>query len=111
MRMPKTITILIADDDADDRLMAKEALEECRLANQIDFVEDGVELLDYLRARGRYAARRDGEKAGLDHSRPEYAEDGRSRGAPGDQGGPIVAADPDRGHDDLEGRRGHLPHL
>ena len=46
---PETITILIADDDADDRLMAKEALEECRLANHLDFVEDGVELLDYLR--------------------------------------------------------------
>jgi two-component system, response regulator len=52
----KTISILIADDDADDRMMAKEALEECRLANHLDFVEDGVELLDYLRARGRYAA-------------------------------------------------------
>ena len=52
---PKPIAILIADDDADDRLMAKEALEECRLANQLDFVEDGIELLDYLRSRGRYA--------------------------------------------------------
>ena len=30
---PESIAILIADDDADDRLMAKEALEECRLAN------------------------------------------------------------------------------
>jgi CheY-like chemotaxis protein len=53
---PETITILIADDDADDRLMAKEALEECRLANHIDFVEDGVELMEYLRAKGRYTA-------------------------------------------------------
>jgi CheY-like chemotaxis protein len=49
------ISILIADDDADDRIMAKEALEECRLANPIDFVEDGVELLAYLRGQGRYA--------------------------------------------------------
>jgi CheY-like chemotaxis protein len=52
----ETISILIADDDADDRLMAREALEECRLANHIDFVEDGVELMEYLRAQGRYAA-------------------------------------------------------
>ncbi len=51
----KSISILIADDDADDRMMAKEALDECRLANQIDFVEDGVELLAYLRGQGRYA--------------------------------------------------------
>ena len=38
------ISILIADDDADDRMMAKEALEECRLANPVDFVEDGIEI-------------------------------------------------------------------
>ncbi len=61
----EAITILIADDDADDRLMAKEALEECRLANHIDFVEDGVELLDYLNARGRHAARRAEIRPGL----------------------------------------------
>ena len=61
----KTISILIADDDADDRLMAKEALEECRLANHLDFVEDGVELLDYLRARGRYAAAGAAKRPGL----------------------------------------------
>jgi CheY-like chemotaxis protein len=52
---PERISILIADDDADDRMMAKEALDECRLANHIDFVEDGVELLAYLRGQGRYA--------------------------------------------------------
>ena len=52
---PKLITILVADDDADDRLMAQEALEECRLANQVRFVENGVELLSYLRREGKYA--------------------------------------------------------
>jgi CheY-like chemotaxis protein len=62
---PETISILIADDDADDRLMAREALEECRLANTIDFVENGVELLDYLRGRGRYAAIGAPKKPGL----------------------------------------------
>ncbi len=50
-----SITILIADDDADDRMMAREALEECRLANALYFVEDGVELLAYLRRQGRYS--------------------------------------------------------
>ena len=62
---PELITILIADDDADDRLMAKEALDECRLANNIDFVEDGVELMDYLRAKGRYAATGTARRPGL----------------------------------------------
>jgi CheY-like chemotaxis protein len=50
------ITILMADDDADDRLMAQEAFEEARLANELRFVEDGEALLDYLRRRGKYAA-------------------------------------------------------
>ena len=61
----KPITILIADDDADDRMMAKEALDECRLTNPIDFVEDGVELLAYLRGEGRYAAPGASRRPGL----------------------------------------------
>jgi CheY-like chemotaxis protein len=51
----KPIAILIADDDADDRMLAKEALDESRLVNDVRFVEDGVELLSYLRRQGRYA--------------------------------------------------------
>jgi len=51
----KPITILIADDDAEDRLLAREALEESRLANSVAFVGDGEELMDYLYRRGRYA--------------------------------------------------------
>ena len=51
----KSITILMADDDEDDREMTKEAFEESRLANDLRFVEDGVELLDYLKRRGKYA--------------------------------------------------------
>lgn len=53
---PKTIHLLMADDDADDRQMTKEALEESRLLNEIGFVEDGEQLMDYLRHQGRYAA-------------------------------------------------------
>ena len=49
------ISILMADDDADDRMFAKEALEEARLANDLHFVEDGEELMDYLHHRGKYA--------------------------------------------------------
>ena len=44
------IRILVADDDADDRFLIKEAFEESSLANTLDFVEDGVELMDYLRS-------------------------------------------------------------
>jgi two-component system response regulator len=51
----KPITILMADDDADDRQMTKEAFEESRLANDLRFVEDGEELMDYLCRRGKFS--------------------------------------------------------
>jgi len=47
-------TILIADDDADDRMMIKEALEENNFSHDMRFVQDGEELLDYLHQRGKY---------------------------------------------------------
>ena len=49
------IVILLAEDDADDRLLVKEALAEGRVLNELRSVGDGEELLDYLRRRGRYA--------------------------------------------------------
>lgn len=51
----KTITILMADDDPDDRVLTKDALEENRLANDLHFVEDGEELMDYLHQRGKFS--------------------------------------------------------
>ena len=47
-------TILMADDDPDDRLLARDAAVEAELENDLDFVEDGQELLDYLRREGKY---------------------------------------------------------
>lgn len=55
MKTPKPITILVADDDPDDRQLTKDAFLEAKLANDLRFVEDGVELLDYLNRRGKYA--------------------------------------------------------
>jgi len=54
-KQPRPITILMADDDPDDRLMTREAFDESRLGNDLRFVEDGEELMDYLKRRGRYA--------------------------------------------------------
>jgi CheY-like chemotaxis protein len=48
------ITILIADDDPDDRDLTRDALKECRLANDVHFVHDGEELMDYLNRKGAY---------------------------------------------------------
>jgi CheY-like chemotaxis protein len=49
------ITILMADDDAEDRMLTEEAFRESRLSNDLRFVENGVELLDYLNRRNGYA--------------------------------------------------------
>lgn len=51
----KPITILMADDDPDDRMLTKEAWEENHLANNLHFVEDGEELMEYLYRRGKHA--------------------------------------------------------
>jgi CheY-like chemotaxis protein len=50
----QSISILIADDDADDRLLAKDALTESRLVNDVFFVEDGEETMDFLHKKGKY---------------------------------------------------------
>lgn len=54
MTKARPITILMADDDPDDQLLAKEAFEENRMANNLRFVNDGEELMDYLKHRGEY---------------------------------------------------------
>lgn len=61
----KSITILIADDDADDRLMIRDALEENRLANDVRFVENGEELMEYLTRQGKYRNLESSPKPGL----------------------------------------------
>jgi CheY-like chemotaxis protein len=51
----RTPIIVIADDDADDRLFLKEAFERCREDIIVHLVEDGDELMDYLYRRGSHA--------------------------------------------------------
>ena len=52
----EAITILIADDDEEDRVLTQEALSGARLTNDLRFVVDGEDLMDYLRHEGRYAS-------------------------------------------------------
>src|SRR5688572_13592540 len=47
--------ILMADDDADDRLLAQDAVAEAKVNGDLRFVENGEELLDYLHRRGQFA--------------------------------------------------------
>lgn len=49
------ISILIADDDADDRDLIKAAFDENSNQHHISFVENGEELLRYLKRDGHYA--------------------------------------------------------
>ena len=49
------IVILYAEDDPEDRMLVEDAMEESRLVNEMHFVEDGEELMDYLYRRGKFA--------------------------------------------------------
>ena len=49
------LTIIIADDDSDDRMLIDDAFQESRLANPLVFVEDGEQLLQCLRGEGNFA--------------------------------------------------------
>ncbi|WP_331343845.1 response regulator [Cellvibrio sp. UBA7661] len=58
MNIPKkALVILMADDDADDRLLAQEAMYESRVLNELHFVENGVQLLNYLHGDGQFSDR------------------------------------------------------
>ncbi|MFY9221166.1 MAG: response regulator [Blastocatellia bacterium] len=65
MAIINPIVILIADDDIDDRLLTKDALIESRLANDLRFVEDGEELMDYLLHQGKYKNPENSPQPGL----------------------------------------------
>ena len=51
----KPLTVLVADDDEDDRSFISKAWNKSRAANDLRFVEDGEELTEYLNHSGRYS--------------------------------------------------------
>ena len=59
------IVILYAEDDPEDRMLVEDAMEESRLVNDMHFVENGEELMDYLYRRGKYANMSDTPLPGL----------------------------------------------
>lgn len=65
MKHPRPITILVADDDEEDCMFIEEAFEEGLIANDLRFVHDGEELMDYLRREGSYADPRGAPMPGL----------------------------------------------
>jgi len=55
----------MADDDADDRRLTQEAFEEGRLINDVRFVENGEQLMEYLRRQGKFAPPAEAPRPGL----------------------------------------------
>lgn len=107
MGSPRQIRILMADDDPEDRLLTQEAFEEAHLTNELAFVEDGEELMDYLKQRGEYAAEGAAPRPGLillDLNMPR--KDGREalaeiRSDPDLQGIPVVVLTTSRADEDI----------
>lgn len=50
-----SIEILIADDDAEDRMLIIDALKESRLKNKVHCVENGEELIHFLKNQEKYS--------------------------------------------------------
>ena len=61
----KANVILMAEDDSDDRLLVKDAVAESRWEGDLRFVEDGEDLLDYLKHRGKYSQFGNAPRPGL----------------------------------------------
>jgi CheY-like chemotaxis protein len=53
-RNEKPITILLVDDDADCRMLIRDAIAECKVSNQVFEVSNGKDALDFLYRRGQY---------------------------------------------------------
>ena len=51
----KRISIIMAEDDEDDRIMVQDASVEAGITEPIRFVENGEELMDFLQHRNQYS--------------------------------------------------------
>lgn len=102
------VTILMADDDEDDRLLTAGALKRSRLINDVRFVVDGDDLMQYLRRTGAYAP--GGQPAPrpglilLDLNMPK--KDGREalaeiKSDPALRGIPVVVLTTSKGEEDI----------
>jgi CheY-like chemotaxis protein len=51
----RSIDILMAEDDPEDQMLVREAFEEAHLGNKLWTVDDGIELMQFLRREREYA--------------------------------------------------------
>jgi two-component system response regulator len=49
--------ILLVEDNRDDILLTRRALEKANIANQVDVANNGIEALEYLRGEGEFSDR------------------------------------------------------
>lgn len=54
MAKSQSVNILLIEDDEDDYLLTHEALKEARVLNELYWVKDGEEAMDYLLQKGRF---------------------------------------------------------
>jgi len=50
----KSIHILLVEDNDGDILLTTEALEECKLVNNVTVLKNGKEAIDYMQKKGKY---------------------------------------------------------
>ena len=72
----RSIEILLVEDSPTDRLIAIEALQQARIVNTLNVVENGVEAMAYLRREGKFAAAQRPDLILLDLNLPK--KDGRA---------------------------------
>lgn len=58
-------SILVVEDDPEDRQLVEKAVAISHCANELHFVEDGEEALDYLYYRGKYSDPASAPRPGL----------------------------------------------
>ena len=51
----RPITILLVDDDADCRMLIRDAIASSKICNEVHEVSTGEEAMEFLERRGRYA--------------------------------------------------------
>ncbi len=52
---PRTVEILLVDDNIGDVVLTKEALKGVNFTNRVSTARDGIEALEFLRREGRFA--------------------------------------------------------
>ena len=61
----QSLLVLLADDDPDDQMLVQDAFAQAKIGAQLRCVNDGEELLAYLRREGEFAGLRDEDEPSL----------------------------------------------